>query len=85
MTGKLPSPCIGVCKFRREGHCIACSMTKPQKKLFKSLKGKHRPAFVAMLLRQQEALGGYSFWPRKYAKKCARKDVAPPAMDRGTA
>ena len=35
---KVPSPCIDVCKFRRAGHCIGCSMTKPQKKLFKALK-----------------------------------------------
>ncbi|MEM6670690.1 MAG: DUF1289 domain-containing protein, partial [Pseudomonadota bacterium] len=28
MSEKLPSPCIDVCKFRRAGHCIGCSMTK---------------------------------------------------------
>ena len=28
MAKKLPSPCIDVCKFRRAGHCIGCSMTK---------------------------------------------------------
>lgn len=75
---KLPSPCIDVCKYRRGGHCIACAMTKPQKKLFKSLKGKHRPAFVAMLINQQRALGGYTFWPRKYRRKCEAKGVVPP-------
>ena len=38
MSKKTPSPCIDVCKFRREGHCIGCSMTKAQKSMFKKLK-----------------------------------------------
>ena len=42
---KTPSPCIDVCKFKREGHCIGCSMTKPQRKMFKSLK-KPRSRFL---------------------------------------
>ncbi len=77
---RLPSPCIDVCKFRRGGHCIACSMTKPQKKMFKALKPRHRPAFVAMLMQQQIALGGYGFWSRKYARKCRGKGVAAPIV-----
>ena len=76
---KLPSPCIDVCKFRREGHCIGCSMTKPQKKLFKSLKkAKHQHAFMDMLAHQQSDMGKYGHWAPAYAKKCARKGVTPP-------
>ena len=57
---KTPSPCIDVCKFKREGHCIGCSMTKAQKSLFKELKkDKHREAFVEMLVGQQTMLGRY--------------------------
>ena len=44
MAKKLPSPCMNVCKYKLKGHCIACSMTKPQKSLFKQLK-----KFVSMM------------------------------------
>lgn len=76
---KPPSPCIGVCKFKRAGHCIGCSMTRDQKSMYKALKkGKHRAAFVQMLLRQQDAMGKYAPWRRVYAKKCAKKSAPLP-------
>lgn len=72
-----PSPCIDVCKFKREGHCIGCSMTKPQKKLFKSLKkDEHRAAFVTMLRKQQAHLGAYRHWVLAYRKKLKKSQVA---------
>lgn len=78
-TSKFPSPCIGVCKFRREGHCIGCSMTKDQKKLFKSLKkGLMQQAFVTMLVHQQSDLGRYSHWTEAYLKKLRKKGKIPP-------
>jgi len=77
---KTPSPCIDVCKYRRKGHCIACSMTKPQKKLFKSIKkDDHRRAFVEMLVAQMEVMGKYSHWRPRYERKCRKKGVKPPA------
>lgn len=76
---KLPSPCIDVCRFRRGGHCIGCSMTKDQKRLFKTLRrAAHRRAFVLMLTHQQASLGRYAHWREAYARKCRRKNVAPP-------
>ena len=67
---KISSPCIGVCKYRRDGHCIGCSMSKDQKKLFKSLKkAKFRLAFIDMLKKQQVCLGGYDHWPKAYQRK----------------
>lgn len=81
MSAKLPSPCIDVCKFRREGHCIGCSMTKSQKKMFKALKKpEHRAAFVEMLVHQQGDLGKYRHWTVAYAKKCGKKGIKPPAL-----
>ena len=75
---KTPSPCIDVCKFKRQGHCIGCSMTKAQKTLFKELrKNQSRDAFVEMLVQQQERLGQYSHWAPEYLKKCKRKKVKP--------
>lgn len=76
---KTPSPCIDVCKFKRQGHCIGCSMTKAQKSLYKALKkDSHRDAFIDMLMTQQERMGKYSGWQVAYQKKCAKKGVKPP-------
>ncbi|PZX16213.1 hypothetical protein LX81_02064 [Palleronia aestuarii] len=78
-SAKLPSPCIGVCKFRRGDHCIGCSMTKPQKRMFKSLrKAELRRAFVTMLVHQQNDLGRYTHWTRAYLKKLRKKGATPP-------
>ena len=79
MTKKLPSPCVDVCKYKLKGHCIACSMTKVQKSLFKQLKKeKHRKAFLDMLILQQVSLGTSKEWPILYLKRCANKNVTPP-------
>ncbi len=75
---KTPSPCIDVCKFKREGHCIGCAMTKAQKSLFKALKKDiHRDAFVELLITQQSSLGKYSHWAPQYLRKCEKKKVTP--------
>ncbi|MEL6980321.1 MAG: DUF1289 domain-containing protein [Pseudomonadota bacterium] len=76
MGDKIPSPCIDVCKFKRAGHCIGCSMTKPQKKQFKKLSGsKARKRFVSELTEQQERLGKYTHWTVAYRKKLEKKGV----------
>lgn len=76
---KVPSPCIDVCKFRRGGHCIGCSMTKAQKSLFKQLKKPaHQAGFVEMLVAQQDVMGKYSQWAPAYAKKCLKKGAPSP-------
>ena len=73
---KVPSPCIGVCKFKRAGHCIGCSMTKDQKSAFKSLKKtKHKRGFVEMLVAQQKQMGRYAHWQAAYLRKCLKKGV----------
>ena len=46
---KIPSPCIGVCKYKREGHCIGCSMTEDQKKQQKLMKIMMLVMFPIML------------------------------------
>ncbi|KAB7615195.1 DUF1289 domain-containing protein [Amylibacter sp. SFDW26] len=76
---KIPSPCVDVCKYKRQGHCIACSMTKAQKSLFKELKKpKHQQAYIDMLVLQQERLGKFDHWHDAYAKKCRKKGVKNP-------
>ncbi|SDY79068.1 DUF1289 domain-containing protein [Citreimonas salinaria] len=82
----VPSPCIDVCKFRREGHCIGCSMTKAQKSAFKKLKkDAHREAFVELVVAQQAVMGRYSHWEPAYAKKCRKKKVSLAVLDGGKA
>jgi predicted Fe-S protein YdhL (DUF1289 family) len=79
---KTLSPCIDVCKFKREGHCIGCSMTKDQKSMFKSLKKEpHRAGFLTMLLTQQAQLGKFGGWQIAYAKKCRKKGQPVPFED----
>ena len=71
---KTPSPCIDVCKFKRDGHCLGCSMTKAQKSLFKSLKkDSHRQGFLEMLIAQQQRMGKYRHWQPTYLRKCLKK------------
>jgi predicted Fe-S protein YdhL (DUF1289 family) len=83
---KTPSPCIDVCKFKRQGHCIGCSMTKAQKSMFKKLKkDKHREAFVQMLVGQQSRLGKYQHWAARYMRKCLKKKVKPTDAVKGAA
>ena len=80
-TAKLPSPCIGVCTFKRQGHCIACSMTKEQKKLFKAVrKPSRQAAFLTFLLHQQASLGRYAHWRPAYLKKLRKKGRPVPPM-----
>lgn len=81
---KLPSPCIDVCKYKRAGHCIACSMTKPQKKTFKSLKKEdQRHGFVQLVMAQQAQMGKFRAWPDAYEKKCRKKGFAVPVVPEG--
>ncbi len=78
--GKCPSPCIDVCKYKLKGHCIACSMTKAQKKGWKQLeRTREQREFLDMLIKQQNLLRGkFKAWRIAYAAKCARKGVDSP-------
>ena len=71
---RVPSPCIGVCKFRREGHCISCAMTRDQKSLFRTLKkARHRRAFIVLLRSQQAVMGRYAHWREAYRRRCDKR------------
>ncbi len=79
MGDKVPSPCIDVCKFKKGGHCIGCSMTEKQKKSFKKLdKRRRKLEFLTDLRAQQARLGGFGFWEKAYRKRCRKKDVDCP-------
>lgn len=66
-----PSPCLAICTYTRRGHCIGCSMTQAQKRLFNGLKAhSHREEFIEMIRDQQSRMGGYDGWEAPYRKKC---------------
>ena len=76
---KIPSPCVDVCKFKHEGRCLGCAMTKKQKKAFRRLKGDRKKLkFIARLMKEQQAIGRHDYWRRVYLKKCAKKGIRPP-------
>ena len=90
MAKKTLSPCISVCKFRRPGpagaHCIGCSMTKAQKKMFKGLKkDEHRAAFIALVRSQQAVMGKYRAWAPAYLRRCLKKGAPLPESVRDAA
>lgn len=65
---KIPRRFIGVCKYKRDDHCVGCSMNKDQKKIFKSLiKARMKQAFIKMLCAQQRDLGGYTHWEKAHS------------------
>ena len=69
------SPCVKVCKYREDGHCLGCSMTKTQKKISKKLKSiDTQMAFVELVRVQQAYLGGYEAWEQAYSDRYAIKD-----------
>ena len=73
--GKNYSPCIDVCKYRDDGHCIGCSMTKIQKKISKSLKSKDKQlAFEGLVRMQQKQLGGFEAWEEVHKQRYRGKD-----------
>jgi predicted Fe-S protein YdhL (DUF1289 family) len=79
--GKVPNPCIDVCKYKiKGGHCIGCGMTKPQKKEFKGLDGgKEKRGFLYRLTMQQARLpANFKGWQIAYRRKCQKKGVDCP-------
>lgn len=78
MGDKVVSPCIDVCKFKRDDRCIGCGMRKKDKKHFKKLDGKkEKRAFLNDLVALQEKLGKYRHWLPAYRRKCLKKGVDP--------
>ena len=84
---KTASPCLDICKFRRQGpagrHCIGCSMTKAQKALAKKAKTpKGMAAFVVLVMAQQSQMGGYAHWRGAYIARALKKGRPVPRVVR---
>ena len=78
-----PSPCIDVCKYRLQGHCIGCGMTKAQKAMAERLHDRAAlESFLTALVAQQQDLGRpFWGWETAYRQKCARAGVPCPLDD----
>ncbi|MCV6597005.1 MAG: DUF1289 domain-containing protein [Mangrovicoccus sp.] len=76
----LPNPCLDICKYKiRGGYCIACAMTKPEKRQYDGIRDSAaQQGFVDDLMIRQSELGSAKTWPMEYARKCARRGVEPP-------
>ncbi|MBC8131106.1 MAG: DUF1289 domain-containing protein [Rhizobiaceae bacterium] len=80
-----PSPCVDVCKYKRQGRCIGCSMTKEEKQAFpRSGSGEAKKAFIEGLM---ERLAGSTrnpaFWVMSYRRKCEMEGVGCPIREEG--
>ncbi len=71
---KIISPCVGICKYKLQGHCSGCGMKKGQKKAFKKIKtSTERRAFLLALISCQKELDVHDNWARSYHRKCAKR------------
>jgi len=61
---KLPSPCIDVCKDKRD-ICVGCGRTKKTH--------AQREALILECAEAAKALGIYEFWAGEYRRKCRKK------------
>ena len=75
-----PSPCIDVCKYKRQGRCIACSMTKAEKQAFpENGSAEAKKAFIEALIDRLSEIGrNPAFWVMTYRHKCERAGVPCP-------
>ncbi|MDE0924740.1 DUF1289 domain-containing protein [Aurantimonas coralicida] len=75
-----PSPCVDICKYKRQGRCVGCSMTKAEKQAFPSSGGaEQKREFIETLIgRLQESARNPAFWIMSYRRKCEREGVPCP-------
>ncbi len=75
-----PSPCIDVCKYKRQGRCIGCSMTKAEKDAFPHHGGADakREFIEGLIARIAESGRNPAFWAYTYQHKCRREGVPCP-------
>lgn len=80
-----PTPCMDICRYELDGHCVACSMTKGQKSMFGALKREKAQAqFVCALAAQQAELRArfgadrFGQWTVAYRHKCRAFGKTPP-------
>ena len=74
-----PSPCVNVCKYKRQGRCVGCTMTKAEKDAFpQSGSGPMKKAFIMGLIERVSKERNPAFWAIAYRRKCDRAGVPCP-------
>ncbi|MDG2355549.1 MAG: DUF1289 domain-containing protein [Paracoccaceae bacterium] len=73
---KIPSPCIDICKYKLNGHCTGCYMTRKQKKQFKTLNSfSEKRIFLSKLITKQIGFDGSKKWQTSYRRKCNKRGL----------
>lgn len=82
-----PSPCIDICKYKRQGRCVGCSMTKIEKDGFPRSGGSEakKRFFETLLARLSAEHRNPAFWVVSYRRKCEREGIACPLDSSETA
>ena len=75
-----PSPCVDICKYKRQGRCVGCSMTQMEKQAFPHSGGAEaKKAFLETLMARLAETGrNPAFWVMSYRRKCERDGVPCP-------
>ena len=83
LWARVPSPCVDVCKYKRQGRCIGCSMTKMEKDSFpRHGGGAAKRAFIEGLIgRLAESTRNPGFWIMSYRRKCEMEGVECPIRE----
>ncbi|KAA0971623.1 DUF1289 domain-containing protein [Aureimonas fodinaquatilis] len=77
-----PSPCVDVCKYKRQGRCVGCTMTKAEKDSFPaSGNAAMKKAFFETVIARVSQERNPAFWAIAYRRKCERAGVACPLDD----
>lgn len=81
-----PSPCVDVCKYKRQGRCIGCSMTEEEKRSFPRFGGgEAKKAFIEALIgRLAGTTRNPAFWVMAYRRKCEMEGVECPIVEDGS-
>jgi uncharacterized protein len=76
--GRIPSPCIDICKDRH-GRCIACGRSEKDKRKWKKAESEDEQlALIAACLALTGEIGTRAFWEREYRRKCRKKGAICP-------
>ncbi|GGD32938.1 DUF1289 domain-containing protein [Aureimonas glaciei] len=78
-----PSPCVDVCKYKRQGRCVGCAMTKEEKQSFpRNGSGAAKKEFIETLMgRLADSTRNPAFWVMAYQRKCAIEGVPCPIAE----
>lgn len=74
-----PSPCVSVCRNADDGVCKGCGLLREERRLFSRTRTKavRKPILKTGVARLRER-GRLKRWRKRYARKCAKRDVPLP-------